>query len=461
MGKITPLKILGILSLIYALAVSVLTYGYLIVLGLIFIGFGILLFVLDKLTRKIRNKNYYWSSQIFLSVVYCLCLSYAYLEWSKYNLIVFPNNFKGEAGIVFGIKGYPELPEMEFWKRKITLSESGVLITSTMENEIPASFRFKYANGEPINASTLKASFSDIYPCIITNSGLKYYSFHIGENASSTFQKKLSELCNLINQNKLISKYKPVYSPIMSDVEVPYIDLQNRNLSHLPDNFQKLAVKEVILTGNDFNEFPEQLFKMPYLETLHIGHNPIEQLPTDLSKLRNLKRLHINKTAIKKFPDDLSKLKNLESIGLDHNEYEEVPEAIMTLPNLKRLGFNNNNLKNLSFVDTRLQKLESLYLYSNEITRIGCEIQHLKNLNELLIFDNKIDSIPDCIGDLSNLEKLEIWNNPINWVSPKISKLTNLRYLRMDDDFLSEEEKEQIKKWLPNTQVEFQTRNEK
>jgi Leucine-rich repeat (LRR) protein len=78
------------------------------------------------------------------------------------------------------------------------------------------------------------------------------------------------------------------------------------------------------------------------------------------------------------------------------------------------------------------------------------------NLKELLIFDNEIDSIPDCIGSLINLEKLEIWSNPIEYVTPEIQKLTKLKSMRMEKDNLTEEQMEEIRKWLPNTEINFQ-----
>ena len=79
----------------------------------------------------------------------------------------------------------------------------------------------------------------------------------------------------------------------------------------------------------------------------------------------------------------------------------------------------------------------------------------------LLIFDNKIDSIPDNISDLESLEKLEIWDNPIRYISPNISKLTNLKSIRIDDDNLNQVDKDNLKSWLPNCEINYQTRSKK
>ena len=57
---------------------------------------------------------------------------------------------------------------------------------------------------------------------------------------------------------------------------------------------------------------------------------------------------------------------------------------------------------------------------------------------------------------LINLEKLEIWSNPIEYVTPEIQKLTKLKFMRMEKDNLTEEQMEEIRKWLPNTEINFQ-----
>lgn len=458
MKRLSPLKILGFLSVLLGLTVAILTGGYLIILGAYFIGLALLLFLLDWLTKKTKTKKIYWTLQTALSLAYVAFLTFSYLDWSKHNLIVLPTDFQGDGGIVFGIEGYPELPEMEYWKRTIEIPSNGVLITSTKEEELPNKLQFQYKDGSTLNFrdSTWNFSYSTEYSCILTNSVIKNYSFNIGNSPSSYFQESLSKLCDSINQGNLVSHYQAEYSLIVHEVENPYLHLQDRGLSKLPENINTLQVKQIILTSNNFTEFPKEILNMPQLEELLIGHNPVSKLPDNLVALKNLKRLSINSTLIKDFPEDLTALENLETIGLDHNEYKKVPEPILTIPNLKRLLLNNNKLTDLQFIDKRLEGLESIYLYSNQIKQIDCEIENLTSLKELLIFDNEIDSIPDCIGALTGLEKLEIWSNPIKFVSPEIQKLIQLKSLRMEKDNLTEEQMEAIRKWLPNAEINFQ-----
>lgn len=458
MNNYSPLKILGILSILLGLSVSILTSGYLIFLGLFFVGFALILFLFDWFTKKSKSRNVYWIFQGILSIFYIGFLIFSYLDWHKHNLIVFPTDFKGEGGIIFGFEGYPEIPKMKFWKRTIEIPANGILITSTKEEELPNKFQFQNKAGTKFDLrdSTWNFSHSTDFPCILTSSVIKHYSFKIDNNSISHFQDVLSSLCDSINQAKRLSFYVSEYSPIVNRAENSYLYLQNKGLSKLPKNINTLQVNEIILTGNNFSEFPDEILNMPQLEVLLIGHNPISKLPDYLGGLKNLKRLSINATLIKEFPSDLSALENLESIGLDDNEFIKVPEPIMTIPNLKRLKLNNNNLSNLQFIDNQLKGLESIYLYSNEIQQIDCEIENLKSLKELLIFDNEIDSIPNCIGSLTNLEKFEIWSNPIKFISPEIQKLRNLKSMRLEKDNLTTEQMEELKKWLPDVDINFQ-----
>lgn len=458
MKTISLIKTLGFLSILAGLIVSIFTGGYLIFLAIYFIGLALILFLLDWLTKKAKSRKIFVILQLVVSAAYILFLVFSYLDWNKQNLIVFPTNFKGDGGIVFGIEGQPEIPKMRYWKRTIEIPNNGILVTSTQEEELPNKFQFQYKDGSVLDFrdSTWNFSHSIEFPCILSSSLIKHYSFNIGISTSSNFQEFLSTICDSINQGQTKSSYTSEYSPIVKNVEKPYLHLQNKGLSKLPKDINSLQIKKIILTGNNFTEFPSEILNMPQLEELLIGHNPISKLPNNVEGLKNLRRLSINATPIKEFPSDLSALENLESIGLDHNELTELPDPILTIPNLKRIDINNNKLTDLKFIDSRLNGLESIYLYSNQLNRIDCEIENLINLKELLISDNRIDSIPDCIGSLKNLEKLEIWSNPVKYVSPEIQKLTKLKTMHMNKENLTTDQMEEIMKWLPNTKINFQ-----
>ena len=457
MKQLSPLKITGFISTLVGLF-YILGIGYLFFVGLALVGSGIVLFLMDWLSKKAKSKRVYWLIQFFISSPFLVYITHLHLEGYKHNLIVFPDDFKGESGLIFGIEGYPELPGMKSWKRTIEIPESGVLITSTLKEHLPNGFKFQFRDGTTLNFndSSWIWSIPRDYPCILTASEINHFYFRIGNTSESNFQETLSYLCDSINQGLLTSLYKTEFSPVVTSVKKPYLNLQGWNISTLPDRINILDVNRIILTDNNFSAFPKEIMDMPQLEELLIGHNPVSALPDDLSKLGNLVYLSLNNTLVRDFPTDLSAFENLETIGLDHNELETVPDPILTIPKLKNLRLNNNELTDLTFIDERLDQLESISVYSNRIDQIDCNIMFLTGLTELLIFDNEIDSIPDCISSLVNLQKLEIWSNPITFVTPEVEKLKNLKTLRMDSEHLTEQQMQNIRQWLPKCEIIFQ-----
>lgn len=458
----TPLKICGFLTILLGIAVAVLTLGYLVILGLYFIGIGLILYLIDFiLKRNAINKRIFKISQISLTIIYLLFSTWTYLKWQEHNQISFPIEFSGEAGIIFGIENYPQLPETEFWTKKITIPTSGILITSTKIEDIPNRFQFYIGNEKITDFNKVDWNPNFEFDCIVSDDKIRAWLFTINGSGQKNVRKKITELCNEIGNNKVSSSYKSDNSVIWTDKKGKYLWLQNKGLVSLPDGLGKLDIYKAILSGNDLTEIPNQVLEISSLQNLIVAVNPIKDFPCELNKLKRLKSISFAETKITEINCDLSKLDSLEHFDLSRNNLNNLPNEIKNIPNLKWLSLNGNLFTDLSFVDNRLGKLETLYLYSNNVKTLGNETEYLRNLKELLIFDNQINKIPDNIGYLVNLEKLEIWNNPIKSISPNISKLTKLKTMRIDDDYLTEKDKENLKKWLPNCQINYQTRSEK
>lgn len=381
--------------------------------------------------------------------------------WGDINKIIFPIDFEGQAGIIFDLEGYPPLPILESGKRIIQIPSNGILITSTKIEEIPTSIEFFIGSDRILDFNKINLDTNFKYDCIISNNSIRVWLFTLNKIENTIVRDKVTELCNDINENKLMSTYKSDSKSIWKDDKGKYLWLQNKNLTSLPDKISELEVYQAILTNNDFTEIPKPILEINTLTHLIFAMNPISEFPNDLHKLINLKNVSFAATKIKKIEADLTKLEKLEYFGFSRNNLTTLPDEVKNIPNLKRLALDLNQFTDLSFVDKRLDKLEMLYLQSNNIKEIGEETKYLSNLKELLIFENKIEAIPDNIENLINLEILEIWNNPIKSISPKISELNNLKSMGIDDDYLSKKDKENLKIWLPNCKINYRTRSEK
>ena len=443
--------------------------------GIVFIGIAIILIVLSPMffflsaailassvvallaswiMRSYAGNRVYWPLQIMLTFIFVGSWTLAFIHTTASNRIVFPKDFSGGAAIIFGMKNYPPLPSAFFWRRTITIPESGVLITSTLEENIVWSVRLIGFDGEELFPKEINWDANGGYPTLLTDQRIKYWAFGAGTE-SDVLTDTLVHLANQINEGKKASYYS-MDLPIIEYDEGPYLNLMEARISRLPKGLESLNLHTVNLTGNGFTSFPEELVTMPTLKRLNIGHNPIKAFPENLEDFKQLERLSINVVEITRYPEDLSALANLESLGIDHNKLTEVPAGIGTLPKLTSLNINDNELTSLRFLDSNYAKLEVLNAYSNNISELSCALSNCSNLRKLLVFDNQIDSIPDCIGSLIALEKLEIWSNPIRYISPEIARLTALHEMRLDGALLSKKQKEDLKIWLPNCTINFQ-----
>jgi hypothetical protein len=457
----SPLKIIGLLTIIIGLS-GVLTFSYFFFIGIYLVCIGLIIYLIDYLTLKlIKNKRGYWTIQTILTTISLILAFVSYMKWQEHNYIVFPKEFKGQAGIIFGIDGYPKLPETKFWKKTIEIPKNGIIITSTKVEDIPNTIRFAFADDSKVDYQKINWNSNYEIDCIVCDSKVKSWIFDVQEKNGSAVKELMISLCNKIASKQKRSYYKSENSVVWSDNKGKYLWLQNKGLTSLPDGLGKLNIYKVILTGNDLNKIPKQIFEIKTLEDLTFAVNPISEFPCDLARLKKLKSISFAETKIKEINCDLSQLNNLEHFDFSHNNLTKFPDQLKSIPNLTWLSLNDNLFRDFSFIDGRLKKLETLYLYTNKIKSISSETKYLGNLKELLIFDNEIDRIPENISDLKNLEKLEIWDNPIKYISPKIAELTKLKSIRLDDDYLTPKDKDNLKKWLPNCSINFQTRNEK
>ncbi len=453
----SPLKILALLTTLLGVA-ALIVGGYFVFLGFYIVGVGILLYLINYLvTRLVKARNKFRNSQVILSVLYLSLVFWTYMKWQEHNAIIFPNNFKGQAGIIFGIKGYPPLPSTRFWKKRVVIPSNGIIVTSTREDEIPISVRFYYENGKTPANNTIDWDPNFEYSCIVNDTVIKAWLFTFNQKPSLQVERKITELANKINNGEVQSAYTTNNKSIVNDNSGIYLTLFDQNLYFLPDKVANLTIYKAILTGNHFTEIPKQVLNIKSLTDLVMAGNPISVITTDIYRLKRLKHISLNSTNVTDIKVDLSKMDSLEDFDLSSNGISTLPEQIKNLPRLKWLSIHDNKFTDLSFIDSRLQNLETLYLYTNKIKKISLEVKYLSKLKELLIFDNQIDSITNNISSFVNLEKLEIWNNPIRYISPEIEKLKKLKSIRVSDNFLTSQDKKNLKKWLPDCVINYQT----
>lgn len=143
-------------------------------------------------------------------------------------------------------------------------------------------------------------------------------------------------------------------------------------------------------------------------------------------------RLELRKKKLKSFPKEIFQFKNLQWLDLGKNSLTELPDSIYKLENLQYLNVSRNKLGALPK-----------------------EIGKMTNLVYINANNNDLVGLPPQIGNLEKLRVLDLWSNDLSDFPESISKLQELRVLDIRAITISQETINQLKKWLPRTNVHY------
>jgi len=146
---------------------------------------------------------------------------------------------------------------------------------------------------------------------------------------------------------------------------------------------------------------------------------------------------------------------NLSSIGYTSKRLTSLPDWFGNLTNLKSLDLRANKLENLPDWFGNLKNLRILSLDDNKLTTLPKVIGNLINLTGLNLANNELTTLPDWIGNLTKFEIFNLGYNKLTTLPDWIENFKNLKYFILTGNQLSDEEKERIKKLLPNTDIYF------
>jgi Leucine-rich repeat (LRR) protein len=130
-------------------------------------------------------------------------------------------------------------------------------------------------------------------------------------------------------------------------------------------------------------------------------------------------------------------------------------DQLSSLKSLTHLTIKDSGVKTLPSQIGGLTTIKYLNLGNNQISLLPGSIESLTNLESLLLYNNQINFLPDQIGQLTNLKILDLKNNQLASLPPSLRLLNNLENLYLGGNPLSDLEKENIKSYLPNTQISF------
>jgi len=268
----------------------------------------------------------------------------------------------------------------------------------------------------------------------------------------------------------------------LNDLKILIADRSNLKLiSHEIENLQDLEY--LSLKNGRLTEVPKEIGDLKKLVALDLSFNQITLLPDNFRNLNNLKYLNLaGNSFINSIDKELKNLSNLEFLSIEfanenEDDFESTINAISKLPNLKVLHLRNSYVKTLpdSFKD--FKNLKQLSLRGNFDLNLSQTFEVLSNIDSLEILDlsfSRIESLPDDIGKMTNLKTLYIGN--FEWCCPMIhfhggspnnrvtklpssaKSLKSLQNLYLWTWDITDKEKKAITKLLPNTKIEFETK---
>jgi len=103
----------------------------------------------------------------------------------------------------------------------------------------------------------------------------------------------------------------------------------------------------LILSNNQIESLPDELFELVSLKRLYLDGNRIATLSSGIAKLKNLVTLDLAKNRLTVLPPRLGEMQSLENLILHDNLLRELPFEIGLLGNLKWLSLRGNDLANI------------------------------------------------------------------------------------------------------------------
>lgn len=181
-----------------------------------------------------------------------------------------------------------------------------------------------------------------------------------------------------------------------------------------PGQEQEDRFREVNLSTQRLRVLPPAVLSNSMLESLDLDRNKLRSI-TGISKLCNLKKLILSKNEFVDFPSEIQSLVCLERLELNQNQIRIIPEGVFShLPRLKHLRLNNNRLcalpRDLAACRGSLQYLN----ISNNLFRTFPQpVLQLARLQEFHVQNNVLRQLPKELFQGQSLKMFKASGNPL------------------------------------------------
>ncbi|XP_060804090.1 leucine-rich repeat-containing protein 58 [Amyelois transitella] len=239
------------------------------------------------------------------------------------------------------------------------------------------------------------------------NCAQNYETILLYNNQIKILPEAINRFCNLkildISNNRLTVLPDVLKNCPLTSLIAKHNQLTNESLPKC-FNTAKNTLKELNLSGNQLNYFPEQVLELTSLKYLYLGGNHIVNIPKDIWKLSSLQILAVGGNQITDVPESVGRLTALQALVLSDNQIEQLPASIANLKQLRSLLIHKNKLKTLPTQIIKLTCLTELSLRDNPLVVRFVRDMTLQppSLLELAGRTIKLHEIPIRPGDIPN-----------------------------------------------------------
>ncbi|XP_030129899.4 malignant fibrous histiocytoma-amplified sequence 1 homolog isoform X3 [Taeniopygia guttata] len=136
---------------------------------------------------------------------------------------------------------------------------------------------------------------------------------------------------------------------VLSNSTLESLDLDRNKLRRITGISKLCNLKSLILSKNEFVDFPSEIQSLVCLERLELNQNQIRIIPEGVfSHLSRLKHLRLNNNRLCALPRDLAACGgSLQYLNISNNLFRTFPQPVLRLARLQEFHVQNNALRQL------------------------------------------------------------------------------------------------------------------
>ncbi|MEO0469951.1 MAG: hypothetical protein AAF206_10060, partial [Bacteroidota bacterium] len=240
------------------------------------------------------------------------------------------------------------------------------------------------------------------------------------------------------------------------------LDIRDLNVAIFSNFEQLVSLEKLRLENVLWVRIPQGADQWPKLKSLEVSEVELRgDLPDMFRGMNSLTSIYIRETPLTtESQQHIFQSPALEELTFSFCEMGQIPDNIGNLASLKKLviATEQNTLNHPIVLPETLKdlhQLESIY-FSAGLDQFPIALLGLQNTIQSISLKDNLESIPPEIGDFSVLKRLSLQQCGLSSLPSEIQNLANsLENLDLRGNQLSESMQQQIREWLPETDVRF------